>query len=113
MYKYYKQVFDSEHYLLQKEVAAISGFVSTGNNPHTQMIGAALKEYVENHKVDSMLYYSTLHKAMLNVYPRIVYQPVLEELYRKIGPNLRGSIEIGGKKYAYALTHKAMFGGAA
>lgn len=112
MYAYYKRVVDAEHYLLQKEIAEISGFVSGNNNPHTQLVGAALKNYVEVNKLESFFYFSTAYKSLLNVYPKSIYKPVLEMLYEKIGDNAKGSIEIAGKKYSYGLIHKAIFGGA-
>ena len=112
MYTYYKEIIDKEHYLLQKEVTAVSGFVSEKGNPHTQLIGAALKDYIKRNNLEQMYWFSSFHAAMLSVYQKSIYLPMLEELYNKIGNVNRGSIEIGEKKYVFCLTHKA-FGGVA
>jgi hypothetical protein len=113
MYTYYKQVIDKEHCLLQNELAQISGFVSGGDNPHTQLIGAALKEYIIANKIEPLYFYSGQHRKLLSVFPQAVYKPVLEALYAKVGNNSRGKIEIGGKTYAYTLIHRAILGGVA
>lgn len=112
MYTYYKEIVEKEHYLLQKEVTAISGFISGKGNPHTQLIGAALKEYMKRNNIEQIYWFSSFHVTMLNVYPKSVYMPMLQELYDKIGNKNKGNIEIGDKKYSFGLIHKA-FGGVA
>lgn len=115
MYEYIKgkKVQCDEHMLSASEIANMYGIMTENNQPHSLMISAILREYVNKTNLNIAEYYYQHSRGCMRVYPALLWKPAMTEFEYY---HLDGSKEIKiyrldseKKKFAYIQANKKQF----
>ena len=80
IYEYYIKKPSYEHMLNCYELAKIYGIYTVETDkPHSRFVAALLKQYYNAHPEAELYYYQTKN-GLMQVHPKTVYQPILEQL---------------------------------
>lgn len=87
MYQYYAPIYLEEHLLLASEIAELYGIYTEQDLPHARLITALInqKRYVVPKDFDIPFYYHS-SKDLLRVYPKCLYEQVINDFFKQIEP---------------------------
>lgn len=94
LYTYWEEKKSNEHYLLAHEIAQIFNIFSMSGKPHTILVGALLRDYIQSHGLKQ--YYYCSRQKMLPVFPQEVYSPAINILSQA-----NNTITICNKNYKF------------
>lgn len=81
MYEYIKgkKIECEEHMLSAFEIAVMFGIQTENKQPHSLMIAAILREYVNKTNLNVAEYYYPHSKGCMRVYPELLWKPAMSE----------------------------------
>lgn len=81
MYEYIKgkKIECEEHMLSASEIATMYGIQTENRQPHSLMVAAILREYVNKTNLNIAEYYYPHSRGCMRVYPEILWKPAMSE----------------------------------
>lgn len=81
MYEYIKgkKIQEEEHMLSASEIATMYGIQTENKQPHSLMIAAILREYVNKTNLNIAEYYYPHSKGCMRVYPELLWKPAMSD----------------------------------
>lgn len=81
MYEYIKgkKIQTEEHMLSASEIAVMYGIQTENKQPHSLMIAAILREYVNKTNLNIAEYYYPHSKGCMRVYPELLWKPAMSD----------------------------------
>lgn len=81
MYEYIKgkKIQTEEHMLSASEIAVMYGIQTENKQPHSLMIAAILREYVNKTNLNIAEYYYPHSKGCMRVYPKLLWKPAMSD----------------------------------
>jgi hypothetical protein len=104
VYRYWRPVYSTEHYLLLNEIAQLWNLYSTRGkrkSRHTLLTTTILQKYCEMNEIQPV-YYETRY-GLKAVYSREVYEGAYRWFLGQTNNGQENSIKIDGKNYAFTI----------
>lgn len=106
LYNYYTQVRSYEHMLNCNELAKMYRIYTVkSEKPHCRFVAALLKQYYNEHPDEKPIYYSTKN-GMMQVFPKKIYEPIMEKIIREYPMNIEFDMEFPDRRKVHRFIIK-------
>ena len=112
MYEYIKgnKIQSNEHMLSASEIATMYGIQTEKGKPHSLMITAILKEYVNKTNLNVAEYYYPHGKGCMRVYPELLWKPAMSNFMYYNDTDIKEinvyKIDSDKRKFVYIINKK-------